>query len=70
MQKIPSIVGALICYIFWQGEDIFYSLLNAGTIRGLKVRIVQSEPTKSFPSLDTDVLMRKKAAEVGFFLTN
>nr|BAN21362.1 conserved hypothetical protein [Riptortus pedestris] len=47
-----------------RGEDIFNSLLAAGTTRGLKIKIVQSEPTKTMPDLDTEVFRRKNAAEV------
>ncbi|CAH1390970.1 unnamed protein product [Nezara viridula] len=47
-----------------KGEDIFKSLMEAGTTRGLKIRIVQSEPTKSMPDLDTEIFTRKGVAEV------
>lgn len=47
-----------------QGEEVFQALLQAGTKRGLTVKIVQSAPTKSNPNTDTEVLLRKKAAQV------
>uniref|UniRef100_A0A0K8S4R1 PLD phosphodiesterase domain-containing protein n=2 Tax=Lygus hesperus TaxID=30085 RepID=A0A0K8S4R1_LYGHE len=46
-----------------KGEDIFNDLLNAKS-RGLKVKIVQSQPSKEQPCKDTEILARKGAAEV------
>lgn len=46
-----------------QGEDVFQSL-EAAAERGVKIRIVQSPPSKTFPSLDTIELQKKKLAEV------
>lgn len=48
----------------WQGEDIFKSLLNAGTKRNIKIRIAQSAPRRDSPNIDTEILVKKKAAEV------
>lgn len=46
----------------WQGEQIFDEILNAGTKRGINIRIAQSKPlSKSF---DTAILVKQKAAEV------
>ncbi|RZF40998.1 hypothetical protein LSTR_LSTR006301 [Laodelphax striatellus] len=46
------------------GETIFNSLLEAGTNRKLKVRLVQDTPTKSRPNTDTADLATKGAAQV------
>lgn len=48
----------------WQGEKIFQQLLNSGTQRGIKIRIAQSAPTKSEPNIDTEIFVKRKAAEV------
>lgn len=48
----------------WQGEKIFQSILNAGTQQGLKIRIAQSAPTQQQPNLDTEILIKRKAAVV------
>ncbi|XP_070536002.1 5'-3' exonuclease PLD3-like [Ptychodera flava] len=48
----------------WQGEDIYAGLLAAGTTRGIKIRIAQSQPSKSEPSNDTIDLAKAGAAEV------
>ncbi|KAK9500345.1 hypothetical protein O3M35_001626 [Rhynocoris fuscipes] len=47
-----------------KGEAVFQALLNAGTERGIKVKIAQSMPTKGFPDHDTEILRRKGAAEI------
>lgn len=48
----------------WQGESIFNNILKAGTKRGLKIRIAQNAPTVSQPNLDTEILIKQKAAKV------
>lgn len=48
----------------WQGEKIFNNLLEAGTKGGLKIRIAQSKPSSASPNLDTEILAKRKAAEV------
>lgn len=46
-----------------QGEEVFASL-EATAKRGVKIRIVQTPPSKTFPSLDTIELQKKGLAEV------
>lgn len=48
----------------WQGDKTFDSILKAGTKRGIKIRIVQNEPSASQPNLDTEILVKQKAATV------
>lgn len=43
----------------WQGEHIFKDLLNAGTNRGVHIRIVEAAPTK-----DTEIFLKQNAAKV------
>lgn len=38
--------------------------MNAGTKRGITIRIAQSAPTKSSPNIDTEILAKRKAAMV------
>lgn len=38
--------------------------MNAGTKRGIKVRIAQSAPTASSPNIDTEIFTKRKAAIV------
>lgn len=38
--------------------------MNAGTKRGIKIRIAQSAPTKVSPNTDTEILSKRKAALV------
>lgn len=47
-----------------QGENIFQGLLDAGTNRGIKIKIAQNWPTSSQPNTDTEYLARRGAAEV------
>ena len=47
-----------------QGEEIFDALLKKGTQKDITIKIAQNAPTKDQPNLDTEVLMKKKAAEV------
>ncbi|XP_077993476.1 5'-3' exonuclease PLD3-like [Glandiceps talaboti] len=48
----------------WQGENIYAGLLNAGTERGIDIRIAQSQPTNMNPSQDTIDLVKAGAARV------
>ncbi|XP_056630721.1 5'-3' exonuclease PLD3-like isoform X1 [Diorhabda sublineata] len=47
-----------------QGEKIFQSLVKAGVERGIKIRIAQNAPSQNFPNIDTELLVKRKAAEV------
>ncbi|KAG5895663.1 hypothetical protein JTB14_008672 [Gonioctena quinquepunctata] len=47
-----------------QGENIFQALLNAGTGRGIKIRIAQNAPSQNYPNIDTELLAKRKAASV------
>ncbi|CAG9822670.1 unnamed protein product [Phaedon cochleariae] len=47
-----------------QGETIFQSLLKAGIERGIKIRITQNAPSQNYPNTDTELLVKRKAAEV------
>lgn len=47
-----------------QGEDVFQALLKAGTERNIAVKIAQNAPTQENPNLDTEYLMKRKAAQV------
>nr|CAD7411941.1 unnamed protein product [Timema poppensis] len=47
-----------------QGEEIYQSLLRAGTERKLTVRIAQNIPTQSQPNADSEMLAKKGAAQV------
>ncbi|XP_053695088.1 5'-3' exonuclease PLD3-like [Sabethes cyaneus] len=48
----------------WQGEDIFKELLQTGLDGKVTIKIAQSAPTSSNPSVDTEVLAKRKAAQV------
>lgn len=48
----------------WNGEKIFQSLLDAGTKRGILIKIAQSKPSDVSPNIDTEILADKKAAIV------
>lgn len=48
----------------WQGENIFRNILEAGEKGGIKIRIAQSAPSSVSPNLDTEILAKRKAAEV------
>lgn len=48
----------------WQGESVFNNLLAVGTKGGIKIRIAQSAPSSANPNYDTELLTKKKAAEV------
>lgn len=46
-----------LCFaISVQGDKIFSDLMKAGTERGIRIRIAQSEPTGSTPDFDTKEL--------------
>lgn len=47
---------------------MFQALYAAGSKRNINLRIAQNWPTKSNPNLDTDYLVKKKAAQVIFFV--
>ncbi|XP_018571757.1 phospholipase D3 isoform X2 [Anoplophora glabripennis] len=47
-----------------KGEKIFQSLLRSGLDRGIKIRIAQNAPSQNFPNIDTELLAKRKAAEV------
>ena len=51
-------------YFIEQGAEIFANLLSAGRDRGIKVKIVQSAPTRSQPNLETGILASQGKAEV------
>lgn len=46
------------------GENIFQALLKAGTERRIKIRIAQNAPTQENPNIDTEIFIKRKAAEV------
>lgn len=46
------------------GERVFQALLRAGTERGITVKIAQNAPTQEQPNLDTEYLVKRKAAQV------
>lgn len=48
----------------WEGENVFNNILTAGTKRGIKIRIAQSQPSSVSPNIDTEILVKRKAAEV------
>ena len=48
----------------FQGEDIFQSILEAGLNRSIKIRIVESKPSRISPDEDTIEISRRKAAQV------
>lgn len=48
----------------WQGDSIFNNVLKAGTKRGIKIRVAQNMPSVSQPNLDTQILVKQKAATV------
>jgi len=50
--------------IIIQGEKIFQALLKAGTDRGVTIRIAQNAPTQNYPNVDTEFLVKRKAAQV------
>ncbi|ENN72293.1 hypothetical protein YQE_11036, partial [Dendroctonus ponderosae] len=46
------------------GEKIFQALLKAGTDRGVTIRIAQNAPSRNYPNVDTEFLVKRKAAQV------
>ncbi|XP_055596517.1 5'-3' exonuclease PLD3-like [Uranotaenia lowii] len=48
----------------WQGEDIFKKILQTGTDKKITIKIAQSIPTAANPCTDTEILSKRKAAEV------
>jgi phospholipase D3/4 len=48
----------------FQGEIIFQALLKAGTDRKIAIKIAQNAPTQDNPNVDTEVLVKRKAAQV------
>lgn len=48
----------------WQGEKIFEKFLFIGAQRKVKIRIAQSAPSSVSPNIDTEILMKRRAAEV------
>ncbi|XP_061714515.1 5'-3' exonuclease PLD3-like isoform X1 [Cydia pomonella] len=47
-----------------EGEQVFQALYAAGSKRNIHLKIAQNWPTKLFPNIDTDYLVKKKAAQV------
>ncbi|XP_066259189.1 5'-3' exonuclease PLD3-like isoform X1 [Euwallacea similis] len=47
-----------------KGEKIFQALLKAGTERGISIRIAQNAPSQNYPNVDTEFLIKRKAAQV------
>ncbi|KAF7278284.1 hypothetical protein GWI33_008637 [Rhynchophorus ferrugineus] len=47
-----------------KGEKVFQALLKAGTGRGVTVRIAQNAPSQAYPNVDTEFLVKRKAAQV------
>lgn len=47
-----------------KGETIFQALLKAGTDKGINIKIAQNAPTRQNPNIDTEYLVKRKAAEV------
>lgn len=48
----------------WQGEKIFEKFLAVGTHRKVKLRITQNAPSSMSPNIDTEIFVKRKAAEV------
>lgn len=48
----------------WQGEDIFKALLETGLAGNVSIKIAQSIPTSANPSVDTEILGKRNAAQV------
>ncbi|KAI8421875.1 hypothetical protein MSG28_009807 [Choristoneura fumiferana] len=47
-----------------EGEQVFQALYAAGSKRHINLKIAQNWPTKSYPNVDTEYLVKKKAAQV------
>lgn len=61
---LAKIINFLERQIIIQGEKIFQALLKAGTDRGVTIRIAQNAPTQNYPNVDTEFLVKRKAAQV------
>lgn len=48
----------------WQGEKIFEKFLAVGSQRKMKIRITQSAPSSTSPNIDTEIFVKRRAAEV------
>ncbi|KAG6454295.1 hypothetical protein O3G_MSEX008620 [Manduca sexta] len=47
-----------------EGEQVFQALYAAGSKRNINLKIAQNWPTKAYPNIDTEYLVKKKAAQV------
>ncbi|PZC75645.1 hypothetical protein B5X24_HaOG205888 [Helicoverpa armigera] len=47
-----------------EGEQVFQALYAAGSKRNIDLKIAQNWPSKNFPNVDTEYLVKKKAAQV------
>ncbi|XP_063826849.1 5'-3' exonuclease PLD3-like isoform X1 [Ostrinia nubilalis] len=47
-----------------EGEQVFQALYAAGSKRKINLKIAQNWPTKLYPNVDTEYLVKKKAAQV------
>ncbi|XP_035450354.2 5'-3' exonuclease PLD3 isoform X1 [Spodoptera frugiperda] len=47
-----------------EGEQVFQALYAAGSKRNIDLKIAQNWPSKQFPNVDTEYLVKKKAAQV------
>ncbi|CAG4935737.1 unnamed protein product [Parnassius apollo] len=47
-----------------EGEQVFQALYAAGSKRKINLKIAQNWPTKAYPNIDTEYLVKKKAAQV------
>jgi hypothetical protein len=57
-----------IIFFLMQGEEIFQALLNTGLEKKVSIRIAQNLPSQLESSLDTEILAKLGAAEVGSLL--
>lgn len=48
----------------WKGEDIFKQIMKYGSRKKYHIRIAQSIPTPDEPNYDTELFIKRKAAEV------
>lgn len=54
--------------VLFQGEQVFQALLAAGAKRKVTIRIAQNWPTRQYPNVDTQYLVKKKAAQVSIYI--
>ncbi|CAH2047776.1 unnamed protein product, partial [Iphiclides podalirius] len=47
-----------------EGEQVFQALYAAGSKRRINLKIAQNWPSKDYPNIDTEYLLKKKAAQV------